>query len=103
MGKEMKCDSYSYICNHFRLRHVYRLLAVMADTSVRRATQYFAPNLTAKLTRQRRFGRRDRQSTFLLTIGRPNYAERKFIAACQKAGESFPVKKIQVKQWAKPK
>ena len=34
MGKEMKCDSYSYICNHFRLRHVYRLLAVMADTCV---------------------------------------------------------------------
>jgi len=32
-----------------------------------------------------------------VTFGAPNYAERKFIKLCKKAGEPFPVKKIQLK------
>lgn len=32
-----------------------------------------------------------------VTVGKPNYLEREFIKACQKAGEPFPVKKIQLK------
>lgn len=33
----------------------------------------------------------------VLTIGRPNYLERDFIKKCKKAGEPFPVKKVQLK------
>lgn len=33
----------------------------------------------------------------ILTIGKPNYVERDFIEKCKKAGEPFPVKKIQIK------
>lgn len=32
-----------------------------------------------------------------LTRGKPNYAEREFIAVCKKAGEPFPVKNVQLK------
>lgn len=37
----------------------------------------------------------------LITIGRPNFAERKFIKDCKKAGEPFPVKKVQFKFYQK--
>lgn len=33
----------------------------------------------------------------VLTHGRPNYKERQFIRRCKKAGEPFPVKKIQLR------
>ena len=33
----------------------------------------------------------------ILTIGKPNFAEREFIKLCKKAGEPFPVKNIQLK------
>jgi len=39
----------------------------------------------------------------VLTIGRPNYAEREFIKLCKKAGEPFPVKKMQLKFYPKKK
>lgn len=32
-----------------------------------------------------------------LTIGKPNYKERNFVKQCKKAGEPFPIKKIQLK------
>ena len=32
-----------------------------------------------------------------LTVGRPNYLARRFVKACLKAGETFPVKKIQLR------
>jgi hypothetical protein len=39
----------------------------------------------------------------VFTIGKPNYEEREFIKKCKKAGEPFPVKKIQVKFYNKSK
>lgn len=37
----------------------------------------------------------------ILKIGKPNFEERIFIKNAKKAGEPFPIKKIQLK-WAKP-
>ena len=37
-----------------------------------------------------------------VTFGKPNYEEREFIAKCRKSGESFPIRKIQLK-FSKPK
>ena len=36
-------------------------------------------------------------TTIILTIGRPNFAERQFIKLCKKAKEKFPIAKIQLK------
>lgn len=33
----------------------------------------------------------------VLTHGRPNYAQRQFIRRCQRAGEPFPVRKVQLR------
>jgi hypothetical protein len=75
---------------------VGRLLETLLDADARKVTKYLAPDLTVKATRQGRRHRGSRQQTFLVTIGTPNYAERAFIKACQAAGETFPVKKIQI-------
>jgi hypothetical protein len=40
--------------------------------------------------------RTKRQTEIVVTIGKPNYAERKFIELAKKAGEPFPIKKIQL-------
>ena len=69
------------------------------QNGVRRATKYISPTCTVKATRQHKPDGRKRSVTIILTIGAPNYAERAFIAACKKAGETFPVRKVQLKAW----
>lgn len=69
-----------------------------------RATKYLDENLVVRATRQmhgvkagtgRKVSARDARAGFIITVGAPNYRERLFIKACRKAGEPFPVKKIQ--------
>lgn len=36
-------------------------------------------------------------------MGAPNFAERRFIRLCFKAGEPLPVRKVQIKWWPKKK
>ncbi len=65
-----------------------------------KATKYLGEKLTVKATRKRFKGKIDKRSRIaeiLFTVGAPNYEERKFIKQAKKAGEPFPVKKIQVK------
>lgn len=69
--------------------------ALTGSHKVRKVVAYCSPTMTVKLTRQR-LDRRASRHTYLLTIGRPNYAERKFIKTLIKAKEPFPVKKIQL-------
>lgn len=82
---------------------VDNLFKALEDSSVRKATIYLNPKLTAKATRQRPWDRWAKAETFLVTVGVPNYSERAFIKLCKKAKESFPVKKVQLKFWPKGK
>ena len=83
-----------------------RLIAAVLDSPpaarVIRATAYLSPTLTIKATKQHLVYNRQ-TNTVLVTIGRPNFAERKFIKACKAAFEPFPVKKLQLKLKPKPK
>ena len=69
--------------------------------SLRQAIVYVAPNFVVKATRQRKPTLRTRGETFLVTVGNPAYLERRFIKTCLKAGEPFPVKKVQLKSYRK--
>ena len=40
-------------------------------------------------------------TTIAVTYGNLNYAGREFVKACKRAGEPFPVKKVQLKLWPK--
>lgn len=68
-------------------------------SGMRRATKYVSPQLTVKATRRHRFSRRETRNEILVTIGVPNYLEQRFIRACRKAGEPFPVRRVQVKAY----
>lgn len=76
---------------------------VMTIKNCRRATAYMSAKLTIKATAQRRQDKRAKSSTILVTIGRPNFIERRFIKVCQKAGMAFPLRQIQWKFWPKKK
>ena len=78
--------------------------AVMSSlivTRMRKATKFIGPNLVIKLTRQRRPNKRSHSESFILTVGKPNFEERKFLKSCKKAGEPVPVKKVQLRDFPK--
>lgn len=65
----------------------------------RKATKYLDPRVVVKATGWRKPTRRDRTATVIVTVGVPNYAERHFIKQAKKAGEPFPIKRVQLKDW----
>lgn len=66
-------------------------------TSARKVTVYQSPDVVVKATRQRKPTKRSRTETILVTLGAPNFAERKFIKQCKTAGVNFPVREPQLK------
>ena len=73
----------------------------MRQVDAQRVTLFIDEKTTLKATRTRRFDGRMRQETFVVTLGTPNYAERKFIKLLKAAGEPFPVKRLGYKWWPK--
>lgn len=65
----------------------------------RKATAYLTPTMTVKGTMRKSTRFSKRQQEILVTVGKPNYAEREFIRVAKLAGEAFPIKRIQIKSW----
>ena len=86
-----------------RVKTLERAITQVANAIIRydvkRATKYLLPNYTVKATVQGNPDGRCRQRTILVTYGRPNYLEEKFIKLAKKAGEPFPIKKVQMKNF----
>lgn len=82
-------------------RRIGECVSEVLGGSVRRATAYISPKLTIKATAQRRPDKRSKSATVLVTIGAPNFLERRFIRVCQKAGMAFPLRQVQWKHWGK--
>lgn len=62
---------------------------------IHRATKYISPKLVVRATVPLLYGKRRMDSkTLVLTIGTPNFLERKFIKTLIKAKEPFPVKRV---------
>lgn len=74
---------------------------VLTIKNVRRATAYISEKRTVKATLQRRIDKRAKSATVLVTVGAPNFLERRFIRLCKKAGMVFPLRQIQWKHWPK--
>lgn len=80
-----------------------KLMTVLLESSAHKATKYLGPTEVVRATRILQRGKNGKKIPkrgnidIRVTIGKPNYAERRFIAICKKAGESFPVKNIQLK------
>lgn len=64
-----------------------------------KATKFISPKLIVRATRKL-YGKKiikNHNIEITLTIGKPNWAEREFIKLCEKSGEPFPIKKVQLK------
>jgi hypothetical protein len=70
---------------------------LLRDRNVFRATQYISPKETVKATRQFPLHKSYDSETYVITFGRPNYTERKFIKLCKQASEPFPITEPQLK------
>lgn len=81
------------------MRAVSQVVHALISSGARTATKYVAPDMMIRATRRHRPKRRKKAIEIVLTIGRPNHEARKFIARASKAGETFPVRKVQIKHW----
>lgn len=81
------------------MKNVYqKLIEAITDSEAIKATAYLSDGLVIKATKRIYKHRQPtKQTEILVTIGRPNCQERGFIKTCKRAGETFPVKKIQLK------
>jgi len=76
---------------------VTRVVICLLETEAKRATLFLNERTVVSACRRLKPYRSARSVDVVLKIGGPNYREREFITACKKAGEPFPVKKIQFK------
>jgi uncharacterized protein (DUF302 family) len=75
------------------------IATLQANRELRKVTYYISALVVVKISRQKRLDERDHQSTYIVTAGRPNYAEKIFIDRCYEAGQSLPLRKLQLKYW----
>jgi len=88
------------------LLSIKEIVGTLIWTGAHKATKYFSDKQIVRATRKvfgGRINKRDRSIEIILTIGHPNYAERKFIKQCKMANVKFPIKKIQLKYFPKKK
>ena len=78
-------------------REIGRVVFVLWEGRARQAVKYLSPTFVVKATRRGLLDRRAKTMEVVVTIGRPGYREHKFIKQTKKAGEPFPVKKIQLR------
>ncbi len=74
---------------------------VVTGPNVRRATAYISPTFIMKATAQRRYRKNEPSCTVLVTVGAPNFVERRFVRLCKKSGYVFPLNQIHWKLWPK--
>lgn len=75
--------------------------AIVNSTKVVRATEYISPKLIIRAVRKL-YGKKiiaKHNIEITLTIGRPNYVERKLVRDFLKAKEPFPIKGVQLKMY----
>lgn len=80
-------------------KHIGQVIDCLIANDARKATKFISPKLVITATRKIFGGEIDKRANIevVIKIGKPNFAERDFIKQCKKAGEPFPVKKIQIK------
>ena len=85
------------ITRYTELKHVNQVVSIVLGRYASKATKYISPTRVVKATR--RFGKQKRARTMeiIVTMGAPNYAERKFIKLFEKANCKFPIRKVQMR------
>lgn len=84
-------------------RYFSEVARALLISGARKATKFISKTETIKATHHGRPRRRDRRQEIVFTFGAPNYRERNFIKTAVKAGEPFPIKKVQLQFYPKKK
>lgn len=89
------------------MKNYNKVIETLISQNAQKATQFISPTEIIRAVRssykyykysgKRKFAKKGNNIEITLTIGKPNYAEKEFIKKCQKVGEPFPIKKIQLK------
>lgn len=81
------------------MRQLDSVVTALIREKAYKATKFISPTLVVSATLRRYRGRLTHKGRldFVVKVGKPNYLERRFIEACKKAGEPFPVRKVQIK------
>ena len=75
-----------------------QVIEALLSNEAHQAVKYLSPYYVVQATRvSYRHGFSKRSIDIRITAGRPNYLARRFIKACRKAGEPFPVKRVQLR------
>lgn len=80
-------------------RWVSEVVDPVVSRDYRKATKYVDPSFVVKASVRHRPRKARGIIEVVLTMGRPNYAERRFIRAAKKAGTTFPVEAVQLRGW----
>ena len=78
---------------------ITKAVEALLETDARKATVYLDEDTIVRATRQFRRNDRARSQSYILTLGKPAFADRRFIRLCKQAGEPLPVRKVQLKFW----
>lgn len=78
-------------------QEIGRVVFLLWEGRARQAVKYFTPTFVVKATRRGSLDVRNKTMEIFVTIGRPGYRERDFIRQASRAGEPFPIKKIQLR------
>lgn len=75
------------------------VVGVLVASDAKTAIKYLTPNLIVKATWRHKPMKRHTREECVVTFGTPGYLQQKFIDAAVKAGEPFPIKKVQLTAW----
>ena len=78
-----------------------KVVSTLVNSDCKTAVQYIDTKTVVKATWKHKPDGRNRSETIILTFGAPGFREAAFIKSCVKAGEPFPVKKIQLRAYPK--
>lgn len=85
------------------LKAVTKAVDALMNSDAKTAIAYVSRRDTVKVTRRFKIDRRNRTTDLVLTIGEPGYREREFIKDAVKAGEMFPIRKVQLRNFPQPR
>lgn len=77
------------------------VVGALVGSDAKTATKYIDAKTVVHATWHFKPSGRNSRETVILTFGSPNYLDRIFIKKCKKAGEPFPVKKVQLRAYPK--
>lgn len=74
---------------------------MVMDSTIKKLTYYHSETRVTKMTKIGKPRSNERQIHFKLTVGRPNYAESKYIKRHIKEKGTFPITNMHIKRYPK--